>query len=219
MDYDDFQVQYAPSWLGGAAGTLWNRVLGLMKQAVVEAAKAAVKCRFAATAPLDALEQLLEDRNLDPAWRETETSVRARIIAAWETWQKAGTKAGMGEALELAGYIDYEIRENKQDGTLSWWEFEIWLYPPFPWTDEYVADFRWDDAGVWEDGGVWAADLPPEDLSRARLIARKWKGTHAQCRRIVIVHAGETWDATAPPGTWDDDPAATWGNDVSYLFP
>lgn len=220
MDYDDFQVTYARSWLGGPNGSLWQRVLGLMKQATLEAAKEAVKARFAATAPLDALPYLLEDRNLDPAWREGESSVRARIRAAWSTWQKAGTKAGMIEALELAGYDAnrIEIREQPQDGTLGWWQFEIWLYAPFPWTDEYLTDGRWDDPGVWSDGGVWAFDLPPEDLARVRLIVRRWKGTHAECRRIVIVHAGETWDATAPPGTWDDDPTATWGNDVSYLI-
>ncbi len=219
MDFDDFQVTYAPSWLQGVNGQLWNRVLGLMKQATVEAAKEAVKARFAATAPLDALHVLLEDRGLDPAWRESETSVRTRIKRAWSTWQKAGTKAGMGEALELAGYTNYEIREQPQDGTLGWWQFEVWLFPPFPWTDDYLADGRWDDAGVWDDGGVWAPDLPPEDLARLRLIVRKWKPTHAECRGIVIVHAGVEWDADAPPGTWDDDPSATWGDDVSYLAP
>jgi hypothetical protein len=198
---------------------LWNRTLGIVKQAVAEGAKAAVMVRFAATSPLDGLEALLEDRGLDPAWRETETSVRARIQRAWSTWQKAGTKPGMAEALQLAGYTNFEIREQPQDGTLKWWEFEVWLFPPFPWTDDYLADGRWDDAGVWEDGGVWAPDMPPEDLARVRLVVRKWPGTHTRCRQIVIVHAGETWDATAPPGTWDDDPTATWGDDVSCLTP
>ena len=219
MDYDDYQVRFAPSWLQDEGGALWNRILGLAKQMLVEGARAAVKMRFADVAPLDALPALLEDRNLDPAWREDEKSVRARIKAAWSTWQKAGTKAGMSEALELAGYTTYEIREQPQDGTLAWWEFEVWLYPPFPWSDEYLADGRWDEPGVWEDGGVWAGDMPAPDLSRVRLVVRKWKPAHTVCRRIVVVHAGETWDATAPPGTWDDDPVATWGNDVSYLAP
>jgi tail protein P2 I len=219
LDYDDYQVAYAPSWLSDPMGALWNRVLGVMKQALSEGAKAAIKTRFAAHAPLDGLPVLLEDRGLDPAWRETEGSVRARIRKAWDTWQKAGTKAGIAEALTLAGYTNFEIREQPQDGTLKWFEFEVWLLPPFPWTDQYLADGRWDEPGIWDDGGLWAPDLPPEDLARLRLAVRKWKGTHARCRQIVIVHAGETWDATAPPGTWDDDPAATWGDDVSYLTP
>lgn len=219
MDYDDFQVTFAPSWLSDLAGKMWNRCLGTVKQAFVEGVTAATQARFADLAPLDALPALLEDRNLDPAWRENELSVRARIKRAWSTWEKQGTKEGLAEAIELAGYTNYEIREQPQDGTLRWWEYEVWLRPPFPWVDDYLADGRWDDPGVWDDGGVWAADLPPEDLARLRRLVRKWKSKHAECRRIVIVHAGETWDATAPPGTWDDDPLATWGNDVSYLSP
>lgn len=217
MDYDDYQVEYAPSWLSDDNGKLWNRCLGLVKQAIVEGAKLATKMRFADTAPIDALPVLLEDRDLDPAWGENETSVRARIKRAWVTWLMAGTKAGMSEGLRLAGYTNFEIREQPQDGTLKWWEFEVWLTPPFPWLDSYLADGRWDDPGVWDDGGLWAPDLPPPDLARLRLVVRKWKPAHASCRAIVIVHAGEQWDASAPPGTWDDDPTATWSNDVSYL--
>lgn len=219
MDYEDYQVKSAPPWLQDADGQSWNRVLGLAKQSVLEAARAAVKARFSSTAPLDALHELLEDRGLDPSWKETEPSVRERIRRAWNTWEKAGSKLGMGEALELAGYTNYEIREQPQDGTLAWREFEVWVLPPFPWVDLYSADGYWDDAGVWGDGGLWAPDLPPEDLARLRLIVRKWKPTHTVCRNIVIVHAGETWDATAPPGTWDDDAAATWGDDLSYIAP
>lgn len=218
-DYDDYQVLVAPPWLVlDEPGQLWQRVLGLMKQATLEAAKAAVRARFASSAPLDALPALLEERNLDPAWRETEGSIRARIGRAWSTWSKAGTVPGMTEALQLAGYTNFQIREQPQDGTLAWYEFEIWLFGPFPWSDDYLADGRWDDAGVWDDGGAWSPDLPPEDLARVRLVARKWKSSHSRCRQIVVVHAGETWDATAPPGTWDDI-AETWGNDVSYLAP
>lgn len=218
-DFDDYQVDTAPSWLGAATGHVWNRILGLMKQAALEGTKAGVKMHFAATASLDALQHLLEDRNLDPAWLEDELSVRGRIRRAWSTWQKAGTIAGLSEALELAGYSTYEIRETTQDGTLAWFEFEVWCFPPFPWADDYLADARWDDPGVWSDGGPWSPDLPPEHLARLRRLVRKWKSAHSRCRRLVIVHAGETWDASAPPGTWDDDPAALWGDDVSNLAP
>lgn len=217
MDYDDFQIESAPPWLRDDNGTLWNRVLGLVKQALAEGARKAVMMRFAATAPIDALHALLEDRNLDPVWNENETSVRARIRKAWDTWLKAGTNAGLAEALQLAGYTNFEIREQPQDGTLKWWEFEVWLFRPFPWLDQYLTDGRWDDPGVWDDGGVWAADMPAPDLSRIRMLIRKWKPTHALCRTIAVVHAGEAWDATAPPGQWDDDADAIWTDDISYL--
>lgn len=218
MEYQDFQVEDAPSWLQNPKGRIWNAVLGLMKQAAREAAVAAVKMRFASTAALDALPHLLEDRNLDPAWNETETSVRARIRKAWVTWMLAGTKLGVGEALKLAGYTNFDIREANTDGTLAWWQFEVFLFTPFPWPDEYLADGRWDDPGVWDDGGVWATDLPAPDLTRLRALIKKWKPTHSRCRAIVLVHAGETWDADGPTATWDDV-VETWGNDVSVISP
>lgn len=219
MDYDDYQVTFAPPWLSGVQGKLWNRVLGIMKQAVAQVATQAVQARFADTAPLDALPVILEDRNLDPAWRETGPSIRARIKRAWSTWSKAGTKEALTEALQLAGYTNFEIREQPQDGTLRWWEFEVWIFTPFPWTDDYLADGRWDDPGIWDDGGLWAPDLPLPDLARLRALIRKWKSKHSVCRNIALVHAGVTWDSDAPPGTWDDDPTATWTDDVSYLAP
>ncbi len=219
MDYDDFQVASAPAWLSGENGTLWNRVQGIVKDAIAAAARAAVMQRFADFATPSTLVALLEDRNLDPAWRENETSVRARVKAAWETWTLAGTPAGMGRALELAGYTNYEIVEQNADGALKWWEFYVIIRPPFPWTDTYLSDGRWEDPGNYGDGGSWAADLPPEDLSRLRLIVRKWKPTHAVCKYIEIIHAGQEWDADAPPGEWDDDATATWGDEISYISP
>lgn len=220
MDYDDFQTtdeSAAPPWLADAAGWLWNWCLGVIKDAFKDTLQAAVQSRVASRVSVDGLPVLLDDRNLEPAWRENETSVRQRIRKAWETWEYQGTPEGIRQALRLAGYQNFEVREQPQDGTLKVWEFEVWIYPPFPWADQYLADGRWDDAGVWDDGGAWSADLPPADLNRLRLAIRKWKGVHPRCRAIVIVHAGETWDGDAPPGTWDDDPTATWGDDVSTL--
>ena len=216
MDYDDYQVATAPPWLSDANGTLWNRVLGTVKQAIIEGAKAAVKARFADAAPLDALPHLLEDRGLDPPWRETGNAIRSRIKRAWDTHMMSGTKLGMIQALKDVGYENVEVLERPQDPTLAWWQFEVRLSPPFPWRDDYLADGRWNDPGVWDDGGLWAGDVPVPDLDRMRLIVSK-KPTHAECRGVVVVHAGETWDADAPPGTWDDDATAMWGDDVSVI--
>jgi len=220
VDYDDYQVNDAPGFLSKPNGTLWNRVTGTIKNAIGATARAAVKARFASTATVDTLVWLLEDRNLDPAWRETSLSVRARIKAAWSTWEKAGTKAAMTEALELAGFTSFQVNDQADDGSLQWWEFDLIVYPPLPWTDISKSDGLWDDAGVWEDGGSWAQAAPPEIIARLRLIARKWKPTHARCRRIVIFHlaAGETWDVTAPPGLWDE-PNSLWNDDFSYISP
>lgn len=218
MNYDDFQVADAPSWLSDAAGQLWSRMLGTMKNAFLSAATSAVMARFASTAPVDALPLLLEDRQLDPAWNESEDSIRRRIIRAWATWSEAGRPESLKEALRLAGYTNFQIREANVDPSLASWQFEVWLYPPFPWTEEHLADGLWGDPGVWDDGGVFSGEMPPDHAFRIRGAIRKWPGLHMRCRAIVVVHGGETWDAT-PGATWDDTPSATWGDAVSYVNP
>jgi hypothetical protein len=218
VDYDDYQTANAPTFLGGENGTLWNRVLGIVKDAVVEAAKSAVRARFADKAGPDSLVYLLEDRNLDPAWNENETSVRARVKNAWATWENRDTVAGMSESLTLAGYTNFEIVERPADETLQWWEFDIVVKPPFPWVDTSLSDSYWDAAGLWNDGGSWAEAVPADHLARLRLIAKK-KSSHARCRWIVVRHLiGETWDGGGS-AIWDDDPTALWFDQVSYISP
>lgn len=192
--------------------------MGLVEQSLIEAARDAVDARFPTRAPEDALPELARDRKIEFGFNESSESLRERIRTAWRRWKMAGTKAEMDAALRLAGYTNFEIRERPADGSLAWYEFELVIFRPFPWPDDYLADQTWDAAGTWGDGGNWAADMPQEDLERLRSIVRG-KPTHAICRSITIVHDGETWDADAPPGTWDDDPLAEWTDNVSTLSP
>ena len=221
--FDDYQTASAPAWLGGENAQLWLRVLGIVKDAFVAGMAGAVRQRFPSVAQPSSLVDLLEDRNLGPAWNEDAASVRSRVAAAWATWELAGTVAGLQAELARAGYVGSAIIESTQDGTLGWWEFDVLLRGPFPWRDTSTSDVRWNDAGSWDDGGSWAAALPESDAARARLIVRKWSGHgkgHARCRRIVIDYGREhTWDADVPPGTWDDDVTDVWIDDVTYLSP
>jgi hypothetical protein len=220
--FDDYQTESAPGWLGGANGQLWLRVLGIMKDAFVAGMIGAVKQRFPSTAQPSSLVDLLEDRNLEPAWGEDATSVRARARAAWSTWEQAGTVAGLEAALRLAGYTNFAIVESTTDGTLGWWEFDVLLFTPFPWRDTSTSDTRWNDGGLWDDGGSWGAAMPEQEIARLRSLVRKWSGHpkgHARCRRIAVDYGREQpWDDDAPPGTWDDV-AGVWIDDVTHISP
>ncbi len=212
-DYDDYQADRAPAWLGAYWGPLLMRVFGLMKQAVVEAATEAVLARFPEYAPEDALEYMLEMRGLDPPFGEDSDTVRKRIKRAFTTAMLRGTPLGLETALRHAGYVNFTIQER----VAKWWEFDLVLLPPFPWSGSH-ADGAWDDPGVWDDGGAWAHDIPDDHLARLRALIKKWKGTHERCRNIIIVFSGTTWDDPAN-GTWDSNPGRTWSGLAAYVMP
>lgn len=217
MDYSEYQTERAPTWLQDVGARAINEALGFLKDAFVYSAKEAVKARFPTYAPLDAMSALAADRSLLIGYRESAAALRERLRRVWRTAAMRGTKPGMIAALNEAGYSNVDVREQPQDGSLQWWEFDVWIFAPFPWPNDYLQDGRWDDAGTWDDGGLWANEIPLADVGLLRAIVRKGTPRHARCRQIVVVHAGESWDASAPPGTWDDIPTATWGNDVTIL--
>ncbi len=191
-DFDDYQADVAPPWLGGPFGELWSRILGLGKQGAIVAAKNAVKNGFATIADPDALLEIAATFNLDVGFDEVSSRLRARILAAWETWQLAGTLPGMVRAFDSIGFA-IEIREQPQSSVLQWWQFDVTIHPPFPW-----------------------AGLAPENVPlayRALFVAlvRKWKPTHSECRRLEVNCYGETWTVRqARRGTWDAPPPEPW---------
>ncbi len=194
------------------------KVWGLLDDALINLVKAAVDARFPSRAPEDALPELAWARRIDVGFDESSDSLRERIRKAFSKHAFDGARKDTEDALRLAGYENFEVRDASQDGSLRWFEVEIVIFRPFPFEDHYLDDQTWGAPGTWGDGGLWAPDLPVAHLRRLRSIVRSM-GKHVRCRSILIVHAGETWDSDAPPGTWDDNPLATWTDDVSTLSP
>lgn len=191
-DFDDYQAETAPPWMGGPNGELWSRILGLGKQGLVMAAKAAVKSGFARLAPPDALPEIAATFALDVGFNEVASALRARIHGAWETWQLAGTNAGLERAFADAG-LTILIVERPASTALGWWQFDVRIEPPFPWP------------------GLAPEDVPPEWRAFALALVRKWKPTHAECRRLSVNCFGETWtQRQARRVTWDALPQEPW---------
>jgi hypothetical protein len=213
--YREYQRDTGPEWTQRPNFRLWNEARGLLKDAFKDLAIIAVKARFPSYAHPSDLLAIAEERALPVGYRENQARLSARLKRAWDQWQEGTRPVGLKLALELLGYPDVEIREPKDDDTLQWFEFEVRLRPPFPWPDEYLADRYWGDPGLWDDGGIFSNAIPPAELELLRATIRLTKPTHSRCRAIVIIHDGEAWDFDAPPGDWDTDTTATWGDDVT----
>ncbi len=213
--YEEAQVERAPGWLQSLAGRAWNTGYGLMKDALLEAAKVAVKGRYASVADTAGLELSAIQARYAPTYRENASRLRARVRTIWRDAEESQTKIGLTHALEQAGYVGPVVRDQADDSSLAWWEFEVILFGPFPWFDDYLASGRWGDPGVYGDGGPWGYAVPRDEVDLLRAIVRRHTPRHARCRAILVVHAGETWDNDVG-GTWDDF-AETWGNDVTHI--
>lgn len=191
-DFDDAQIERAPEWLQRPMGVIWSGIAGLMKQGAVQAAKDAVKARFVNLAPPDALLDMARDRALDVGFQESAGALRARIKKAWSTWQKGGTRQGMIDAFAAVGF-NAEILERPDAPVLQWWQFDVLVHPPFPWD------------------GLSPENVPQNYQDLFVALVRKWKPTHAECRRLVVDCYAETWNQRqARRVTWNADPPEPW---------
>jgi len=190
--YRDYQQELVPGWLQGAVGGNWEFTFGLVKDALVEAARQATKARFVTEAPADALGLLRGDRNLDAHPGESDLRLRARIEHAWITWEAAGTGAAILQALRDVGYGGAELREGTQWNLPHWWWFYVVLKAPFPW-----------------------ASGSPTDADRETLCAliNKWKPAHAYHVQSIVLESGLLWGdrpiwGKCPP--WGGTKAIYW---------
>lgn len=202
-EYRDYEVQTAPAWLLDVFGEAYHFVVGLLKDGWVEATRDAVKARFAAIAPADAIPHLLKDFVLDDLYNETLAQTRGRLAKAWSLWMKAGTKAGMLEAFADAGYTTVDIQENVTAG--RWWEFQVVLRPPFPWDHALATYWTWDGGAVWDGGAHWSGLAPIGERERVLALIKKWKPKHARLKACLVQLSGPYWGEFA----WGD--GTLWG--------
>lgn len=182
MDYAEYQVEAAPTWLRGTWGTALMYVLGLAKDAWVQAAREAVKARFVASAPWDALPRLLADYVLPGPHNEGEATTRARLAGAWDSWRKAGRKSGMLAALAQAGYANVVIHERSN----RWFEFAVLLRPPFPFDPAIVGYSTYDAGWLWDGGYRWASVAPAAERKRVLALINHWKPAFAKLQYVVV---------------------------------
>lgn len=218
--YIDYQVQRAPTFLSGRWGTAWLSSMGSAKNVSVDAAIAAVNCRFIANSsisPDDALVAVGHDRGLEQVPGETNDAYRARLVDAWNAYQWAGTKKGLLDQLAIVGCTNVQIQENWEytgpgaDPT-QWWRFWITIRAPHPFGTVATVP-RWGSGFRWGDGHRWGGiDKNRADL--VKRIVRKWKPAHAQCVKITILMDAKVWGDHVTK--WGD--GTKWGGGAAVVI-
>lgn len=204
-----------PTALRGRWGAAYARILGASLDLVLDGAKDAVKAGFVASAPVDALPYLLSDAGLEALPGESTSSQRARVAAAFETWELAGLYGGITLALGQLGLTSYAFARWPEyapslppDGDAARWATWLCTIDGHP----YTADGTWADAGTWDDGGTWDSTATVADVARIRRLMRAEMGaTHRGFMRFVLVSGVDFWGPATPwdHGTWTASTAPT----------
>ena len=205
MPYDQFQLGLSPPWLQRPVGENWATALGIAKDAIAEGAILAVKCRWLATCPEDALPLIGSERSLVRLPAETAGAYRARMANAWTAWQYAGTKTGLLTQIGLLG-LPVSILENADfpSPPANWYNFWVYITLPNP----FIAPVNFGAVPLFGAGLILG--VKPYDLfaALARTI-QVWRPAHAQLVALTIQLSGRlfgvnSWafgDGTAFGGT------------------
>jgi len=214
--YVQWFTSLLPGPLAGPWGRRWATAVGeIGGDELLADAKVAVKARFPSEAPEDALPLLGADRVIPGLPGETVAAWRARIAAAWDTWQWAGTRTGLELAATQLGWTTFTLRSSRDwlpdlppDGNAALWA-RWWLILPEA-THGFALDV-WDDPGTWDDGGTWDTDATLEDVARitGHLRAQTNARDRGYVRLLFADGDGDVWGPDEPfdHGVWADDDA------------
>ena len=211
--WEDYQEELAPPWLRAGSGKGWLRALGNQKDLAELRVKDAVKARFPLQAPVDALGNLANERQLAQGTTESQSAFRARLRAAWDVWPWAGTPTGLLRALYYAGYpntalITAQGNAHQLDANLNvvttavpggysftsgfWNGFKVLFFPSWP--------------------ASWAGTPPgntSDEVNFIRSLVNQWKPGHGLLEDMQVVGLPVWgWPTTQAWGT------GTWGNAI-----
>jgi hypothetical protein len=232
----------APTWLQKPGGQAWLRAHGDLKDWLVGILTQAVKARAPAFAPLDALQLLGHERQIDRGITETVANYRARVVEAWELWQYGGTAWGLLRAMLAAGYPTvYLLSQTGATYSLDgagqlvvsvvpgsihlggspaelWSDFGMLITTPLP--NPWPSALGYTLPVMLPSVTTSTLVIPPDGSSEQRSVSaliKAWKPAHARCVKVVVTD-GHVWGVGGL--TWGQA-SLTWGagNYVTWTPP
>lgn len=210
MNYQEWILEAVPNWARGKVFDKWWQTLGGyfdgLRLGVIEGVKAGMP----AHAPEDALPYIADARGgLDRYPNESIGVWRKRLLAAWDRWQMAGTKAGLVAELEaffapvgttIEVWSNNEVEDafgptgmgSHVDPYEPWWRFWVVLKPPLPW-EPLEMPFTLGTASL---GSTATAN----DFNKLRRIILKWSPSESLPAELYVLFSGDVTftDFTGP---------------------
>lgn len=221
------------TWLANEVTQKFTQTVALVADLVFEASSLAAKAHLLARqeSPPDALGPASRERQIERAPAETDPQHRARLLAAWDIWNEAGTPSwasnelkpiGVGPANVLVFYepqADWDVDENAGNWsrfvivlkkTAVWGapgaEWGEWTWgQQLPWTEKKWGSWTWNgDEATGKT--TWGSSASAAEVAAIRRSLRKRKAGH-EVGVYLVLDFGEhqVWGAKtwgAPGGTW-----------------
>lgn len=111
--FEVFQPAKQAPFQQGYWGSVWGASFGTVKDQLLSQWKLGIMCRFPLYAPLDALGEIAQERQMFQGPLETTAHFVPRLLNAWGLWTIGGTYWGLLAALAGAGYTTaYVVASN-----------------------------------------------------------------------------------------------------------
>lgn len=235
MNFVEYQKFLSPTTFQEDPIDKFEEILGLEKDDVDKGANNAILAGFTNTAPLDALNSLGNNFNIDRPPPLTDLQWRMKLAKQWEFWQTSGTPARLISEIKDYGFPNVSIIPeyvetspgnfmkslpiNDQNPAMDiasggWWSnFWVIIDQPHP----FVAR-KWGSpqAGKWGLGDTvygqykWGSVYgDPSILANLKKLIKKLKPAWTSCRGIIFLFAGAH--------LWGD--GHSWGDGTLWGFP
>lgn len=201
-------------------GIAWASGTGAVQDQEVTLLRTAALSRFPQFCPDDALDLagtwMAIPRLPGEADGTIATGYRGRLCAAFPTWINAGSKQGIIDSLEAAGFAGVVVRnKHEYDPGAEWWSmFEVQIdaaasVPP-------IELGTWDPAGdgdVWDAPGTWDSGTTPQQYLQIIQQILRWKWSYSIPEYLLIDFGGGTVLTVPLVNKWGD-PQMIWGEFV-----
>lgn len=229
---------YLPSLLrgplAGAWGSRWFGAVGALLDGTLGGGLDAGTLVGPLGAPDDALPMLGADRAIGRLAGETNAGHRARIVAAWETWSRAGTTRGIHTAVRLFGWRGVRSvphREWPIDATTRWSRYRVYVTG---WTvsDEVTSGAA--TSGLYLGVGVDVRPLysgdpacisgevvsgtvcSPDVVEALRASLRQWSNARDACESVVLTWGSAISGAVRSGYTFSGGVAVAWRGSPNF---
>lgn len=232
MNFVQLEAYKSPTFFLDPPVDKFFAILGKEKDAVIDGVTDAIQAGFVQTAPIDALDELGGNFNIDKPAPFTDGQYRDKLGHAWDFWRTSGTPARLIKEVNDYGYPNVTIVPQWVEappGTFTktfpgitdpnpdmniasgaWWS-NFYLVIDFPHPSFVKRKWGTPESGKWLTGdsfGTYKWGTPYGDLNiigSLKKLIRKLKPAWTSCRGIIFVLAGGTF--------WGN---FNWGDGTTY---